>query len=153
MGFRFTYTRHSGRNERRMGIILDTCIWIDVERGIIAPLDVMNYTNEEPVFISPITIAELTFGIEMANDPGIKQRRIAALNRLKKKPFLLIDIETGVIFGSLSAQLKKMNRSSDFRVQDVWIASQAIQAGFKLLTKNIKDFADIPGLDLIVFGD
>jgi predicted nucleic acid-binding protein len=32
----------------------------------------------------------------------------------------------------------------------IWLASQAIQHGYGLLTRNKKDFEDIPGLDLIV---
>jgi predicted nucleic acid-binding protein len=32
------------------------------------------------------------------------------------------------------------------------MASQAIQHGFRLLTRDIDDFKDIPGLDLVVFG-
>ena len=74
------------------------------------------------------------------------------MNRLKKKPTLVIDEETGVIFGNLAAQFRKTGREPDFRVQDIWIASQAIQHGHRLLTRNPRDFKDIPGLDLIVFG-
>lgn len=135
-----------------MGVIVDTCIWIDVERGTISPADVARYTGEEPVFISPVSIAELAYGTENAPTQPLRQKRLAALNRLKKKPSLLIDEETGAIFGSLAAQLRKSGRGADFRVQDVWIASQAIQHGHRLLTRNPGDFTDIPGLDLVVYG-
>ena len=64
------------------------------------------------------------------------------------KPILIIDEETGVIFGRLSASLRNQGRGADFRIQDVWIASQAIQHGCQVLTKNAKDFEDIPGLSL-----
>jgi predicted nucleic acid-binding protein len=135
-----------------MGVIVDTCIWIDVERGTVSPADVARYTGEEPVFISPVSIAELAYGTENAPTQPLRQKRLAALNRLKKKPTLVIDEETGAIFGSLAAQLRKSGRSADFRVQDVWIASHAIQHGHRLLTRNPGDFKDIPGLDLVVFG-
>jgi hypothetical protein len=36
-----------------MGFLIDTCIWVDVERGAISPADVALYTAKEPVFISP----------------------------------------------------------------------------------------------------
>ena len=72
------------------------------------------------------------------------------MNRLKKKPCLRIDEETGSIFGNLSAQLRKSGRSADFRIHDVWIASQAIQHGYALLTGNRKDFQDIPGLQVLL---
>jgi predicted nucleic acid-binding protein len=50
----------------------------------------------------------------------------------------------------LGAHLAQPKRGHHFRVQDLWIASQAIQHNMKLLTYNEKDFKDIPGLDLVV---
>ena len=136
-----------------MGVIVDTCIWIDVERGTISPADVARYTQDEPIFISPVSIAELAFGAEIAASEGIRQKRLAALHRMKKKPSVHIDEETGAVFGSVSAHLKKTGRVADYRIQDVWIGSQAIQHGYRLLTRNRKDFQDLPGLDLLVFGE
>ena len=78
-----------------MGYLIDTCIWIDVERGIINPFDVSRYT--------------------------------------------------------IAGVLNKRGHGSDFRIKDLWIASQAIQYGVKILTRNEKDFMDIPGVELEVF--
>ncbi len=36
-----------------MGVILDTSIWVDVERGRLAPADVAAVTGEEPVYLAP----------------------------------------------------------------------------------------------------
>ena len=135
-----------------MGFLIDTCIWVDVERGAIAPADVASITREEPVFLSPVTIAELEFGVQRASREDIKSKRRAALEKLRQKPILIIDGETGRIFGEISAQLASTGRAADFRVQDLWIASQAIQHNHRLLTRNNKDFQDIPGLDLVVWG-
>ena len=132
-----------------MGVIIDTCIWVDVERGQLSPADIQAWTGAEPVFMSPVTIAELSFGLAMATTPDIRQKRLAALEKLKKKPVLIIDEETGSIFGNLAAELRKIDRSADYRIQDLWIASQAIQHGFPVLTRNVKDFKDIPGLSLL----
>jgi predicted nucleic acid-binding protein len=134
-----------------MGFLIDTCIWIDAERGLVSPLDVSFYTQSEPVYISPVTIAELSFGIEMSKDESIRQKRLIALNRLKRKPILYIDELTGEVFGRIASLLYKQGRGADFRVQDIWLSSQAIQNGLKLLTRNVKDFADIPGLDLVIY--
>ena len=135
-----------------MGFLIDTCIWIDVERGNISPLDVSFYTKSDPIYLSPITIAELMFGIEIAKDESIRQKRLVALDRLKKKPLLYIDEMTGEIFGKIAAYLYKAGRGSEFRIQDIWLASQAIRNGITLLTKNEKDFKDIPGLDMIIYN-
>jgi predicted nucleic acid-binding protein len=134
-----------------MGYLIDTCIWVEVERGAVAPTDVAQFTGNEPVFLSPVTLAELTFGIEMAKDPAIRLKRAAALDRLRKKPILIIDEITGEIFGKLAAQLKLAGKDHQYRIQDLWLASQAVHNGLKLLTQNEKDFSDIPGLDLVIF--
>jgi predicted nucleic acid-binding protein len=135
-----------------MGFLIDTCIWVEVERGSISPADVAVFTVNEPVFISPITLAELTFGAEMAKDEDIRQKRFTALSRLRKKPIAIIDESTGEIFGRLTAAIHKTGKEHHYRIQDLWLASQAIQNNYKLLTKNTKDFSDIPGLDLVVFS-
>lgn len=131
-----------------MGFLIDTCLWIDVERGQLSPADVASFTKEEAVFISPVTLAELKYGVEICTDVSIRQKRMASLRRLMKKPLLTIDEESAEIFGSLAAELKKTGRGHQFRIQDIWLASQAIQHNCQLLTRNKKDFEDIPGLTL-----
>ncbi len=134
-----------------MGFLIDTCVWIDVERGALAPADVTAFTGDEPVFLSPITIAELKFGAEVATDPRIRQRRLAALARLRRKPLLPIDGDTAEVFGILAAHLKAAGRRPRHRVQDLWLASQAIQHSYRLLSRNSADLEDIPGLELVSY--
>ena len=130
---------------------MDTCVWIDVERGVLAPADVEALTQGEPIFMSPVTLAELRFGAEIAPDPGTRQKRLAALRRLERKPLLPIDGMTGGIFGSLAAEIKAAGRQHGYRVQDLWLASQALQHACRLLTRNKQDFEDIPGLSLVLY--
>jgi len=111
---------------------------------------VASFTGEKPVFISPVTIAELKYGAELADTPAVRQKRRVALNRLSRKPLLTIDAQTGEVFGELAAHVRRAGRHHRYRVQDLWLASQAVQYGFVLLTRNARDFADIPGLDLTV---
>ena len=66
-----------------MGFLIDTCVWIDVERGVLAPADVAAFTGDEPIYLSPISIAELKFGAEVAADARIRQKRLSALARLR----------------------------------------------------------------------
>lgn len=129
-----------------MGFLIDTCIWVDVERGALAPADIASVTGKDPVFISPVTIAELKYGAEIAADPSIRQKR------LRRKPLLRIDETTGEIFGGLATHIPGSGRTVRHRVQDLWLTSQAVQFGFKLLTHNEDDFKDIPGLDLVIWN-
>lgn len=132
-----------------MGVILDTCIWVDVERGRLSAADVASLTGNEPVYLTPITMAELEYGVLRARTLAERNRRAAALARLERKPCLIIDKSTGSLFGQLAAQVDSKGRASTHRVQDLWIAALAIQHGCSLLTSNLSDFEDIPGLALL----
>ena len=134
-----------------MGFLIDTCVWVDVELGALAPAGVAALSRGEPIFISPVTLAELRFGAEIAPDASTRQKRLAALRRLERKPLLTIDGATGGIFGSLAAQIRAAGRQHRYRVQDLWLESQALQHTFRLLTRNAHDFEDIPGLDLMLY--
>jgi len=65
------------------------------------------------------------------------------------KPQLRITLETAEVFGSLAAKLKKAGRAPNVRINDLWLAAQAIQRNFTLLTSNPKDFKDIQGLKVL----
>ena len=82
-------------------------------------------------------------------DSKHKHRAMAMLRRMRRKPLLRIGAETAEVFGTLAAALAKSGRGHDFRVQDLWLAAQAVERKFTLLTGNAKDFKDVPGLRLI----
>lgn len=137
--------------QRAAGYLMDTGVWVEVERGRLSGADLQNLIGQAPVFLSPITIAELTAGVELADNEPVRQRRRAALTRLRNKPVLRIDAVTGEIYGTLSAALQRAGRGSHrHRVQDLWMAAQAIQNGLCIVTYNRKDFDDVPGLDVQV---
>lgn len=107
-------------------------------------------TGDDDALLSPVTIAELKLGAEIAPDPATRQRRLAELKRLLAVPCLPIDAVTGEIFGDLAAVLRQAGRGHRRRVQDLWLAASAVQHGHRLLTRNADDFADVPGLQLLV---
>ena len=135
-----------------MGWLIDTSLWIAVERGAIGAADVHAITRQEPVYLSPINVAELQFGHDLLPAGPRKQRAAAALRRLRRKPQLRITIETAATFGILAAKIRKAGHDPDVRVMDLWLAAQAIQRDFQLLTSNRRHFADIPGLRVVVLG-
>ena len=132
-----------------MGFLIDTNLWIAVERGRLGAADIHAVTGPSPVYLSPVNLAEIRFGIELMTDTKQKQRAIAMLRRMRRKPLLRIGGATAEIFGALAAGLAKAGRGHDFRIQDLWLAAQAIERKFTLLTANAKDFKDVPGLKLM----
>lgn len=132
-----------------MGWLADTGIWIEVERGRVSAADIHAITGTDVVYLSPINVAELQYGVERMSDPKRRLRAQTMLRRLQRKPLLRIDAGTGQVFGRLAAALEAKGRGAEFRVQDIWLAAQAVQRGFALLTTNARDFADVPGLNLV----
>jgi predicted nucleic acid-binding protein len=132
-----------------LGFLIDTSLWIAIERGRLSAADVHSITHQHPVYLSPVNVAEIRFGIELMKDHKQRQRAGAMLNRLRRKPLLRITGETAEIFGEVAAELTKKGRGAEFRVQDIWLASQALQRQLTILTSNARDFKDVPGLKVV----
>lgn len=129
-----------------MGFLIDTNLWIAIERGRLAVADIHAITRQQPIYLSPVNVAEIRFGIEMINDESRKLMAMQSLRRMRRKPLLRITGETAEVFATLAARLEKQGRGAGFRVQDLWLAAQAVQREFTLLTSNVKDFHDVPDL-------
>jgi predicted nucleic acid-binding protein len=133
-----------------VAFLIDTNLWIAVERGKLSAADIQAITKQASVFLSPVNVAEIRFGIELMTDAKQKQRATATFRRMRRKPLLRITAETAEVFGILAAKLILSGRGHNFRIQDVWLAAQAVQQKFTLLTANPKDFQDIPNLKYVV---
>ena len=132
-----------------MGFLIDTNLWIAIERGKLSAADIHAITRQSPIYLSPVNIAEIRFGIDLMKNDKQKQRAMSTLRRMRRKPLLRITGETAEVFGMIAAQLSQTGRGADFRIQDLWLAAQSIQRDFTLLTANEKDFKDVPGLKLV----
>ncbi len=132
-----------------MGFLIDTNLWIAIERGKLSAADIHAITKQAPIYLSPVNIAEIRFGIDLMKNVKQKQRAMTTLRRMRRKPLLRITGETAEVFGMIAAKLTQTGRGADFRIQDLWLAAQAIQRDFTVLTANEKDFEDVPGLKVV----
>jgi len=133
-----------------VGFLIDTDIWIAIERGRLSAADIHAVTRQSPIYLSPVNLAEIRFGIDLMADAKQKNKALAMLRRMRRKPLLRIGAETAEVFGALAARLAKSGRGHHFRIQDLWLAAQAIERKFTLLTANARDFKDAPGLKFLV---
>ena len=62
-----------------MGWLIDTSVWIAVERGTLGAADVHAITRQDPVYLSPVNIAEMQFGLELLRAGVLKQHAAASL--------------------------------------------------------------------------
>jgi predicted nucleic acid-binding protein len=132
-----------------MGMIFDSCIWLGLSGGQLDPQAVIKASGDEPVFSSVISLGELGFGVESCRDPAERATRAVSLRQIESRPTLTVTRHTAAAFGVLAAAVKQSGRSPRPRYNDLWIAAQAIEHGYTLLTLNSADFASLPGLRFV----
>lgn len=132
-----------------MGLILDTNILIDLERGRLSRRQFATLADEEPVYVSAITVAELLAGVEIAEDPQVRvQRRRFVEEVLAGIAVISFGQQEAEVYAGLYASAIKQGKRAGTNVHDLQIAATAIASGMQLLTVNHRDFAHIPGLRL-----
>ena len=132
-----------------MGVIVDTTVCVEVERDNLTVQELEARLGEEPVYLSPVTVAEIEYGLQRAKTEKERSRREAALARIIGKPCLPITRATARIFGRIASQLDAAGRPAKHRAQDLWTASLALEHNHKVLTQNRSHFDDIPGLTVL----
>jgi len=131
-----------------MGMIFDSCVWVGLASNQLDAQSVIDASGNLPVFTSAISIGELSFGVHSCSDATVRSIRAAYLRQVESRPILEVSKHTAAAFGLLAAAVKQSGRSPRPRDNDLWIAAQAIEHGYILLTLNTGDFADLPGLRL-----
>jgi len=136
-----------------MGLIFDTSIWIGLATGEHSARTIIETAGDAPVFVSVFSLGELEFGVESCADPTVRAARAAFLRQLERRPVLGATKQTAAAFGLLAASVKhagkQAGRSARSRYKDLWIAAQAIEHGYALLTANFQDFEVLPGLRVL----
>lgn len=131
-----------------MGMILDSCIWVGLAANQVDRQALIDAAGEAAVFTSTISLGELNFGVQSCTDPTERALRAAYLRQVESRPAIGVSKHTAAAFGVLAAAVKQAGRSPRPRYNDLWIAAQAIEHGYVLLTLNSNDFVDLPGLRL-----
>ena len=127
-------------------MIFDSCVWVGLSSNQVDAQAVIEAAGDQPVFTSAISIGELSFGVHACADATVRSMRAAFLRHVESRPVLEISRHTAAAFGLLAAAVKQSGRSPRPRYNDLWIAAQAIENGYTLLTLNTGDFANLPGL-------
>ena len=78
----------------------------------------------------------------MGTRPGIRQRRLAALHRIRRKPLLVVDAVTGDIFGGLAAQISGAGTAAPLLGSGSLAREPAIQHSYRFLTRNRGDYGE-----------
>ena len=128
-----------------MGVVIDTSVLIDLEKGRIKYSDNVTGRENEDFFISVITVSELLHGVLRAEDPKVRNSRSAFVESLISSiPVLPLDVSVARAHAQLWAELK--SQGIMIGLHDSWIAAICIAHGYSLITSNIREFGRVPGL-------
>lgn len=132
-----------------MGTLIDSSVLIAAERQALDLAAVLPDQADDAVAIAAITAAELLHGVQRAATAAQRQRREAFVERLLAAlPVLPFDLVTARIHASLWAGLAA--RGASIGAHDLLIGATAIAAGYRVVTRDRRSFARIPGLDVVV---
>ena len=124
-------------------IILDTNAFTAYLAGDRAVFEAI--VEAETVFMSVVVLGELFAGFR--GGTGRARNEDALKGFLAKSGVRVVDVtvETAEIFGEIKASLR--NRGTPIPLNDVWIASHAVETGAKLVTYD-NHFKSVEGLRL-----
>ena len=130
-----------------MGVILDTSVLIEAERG---RLDIDRFISDretEPFGLSVITVAELLHGVHRADSEKRRIKRSAYVEKvIELFPIYPFGIDTARVYAQLWATL--LRKGVQIGAHDLIVASTAIALGFSVATLDKRDFERIEGLEL-----
>ena len=130
-----------------MAVLIDSSILIAFERGQIDVNAHVRGREQEPFFISVISVSELLHGVHRARDLNIRTRRQAFVEGiLAGFPILEIDLTVARAHASLWSMLESEGKM--IGIHDSWIAATCLAHGFSLVTANVREFERIPGLQI-----
>lgn len=130
-------------------VIVDTCVWIDAASGSIDLEAVFQQAGSDQAYVSAITIGELEYGAQLPNDAMKRAQRMIVLRQAEQMPVLEITRQTAHSFGLLATLIRQTGRNPRPRYNDLWIASQAHEHGYAVLTSNPDDFLALDVIQVI----
>lgn len=133
-------------------ICLDTTVLIDQFRSRGSPeapvQAALRALAGEAVGVPVIVAGEYLEGAALVSDARLAEaRRYLATLRL-----LPVEGETALIYARLAAALRARQALGGRSQNDLWIAATALRHGARLLTRNPADFAGIPSLEVVGYG-
>jgi tRNA(fMet)-specific endonuclease VapC len=130
-----------------VGVILDTSILIEAERGRLDIEGFIKGKEEELFGLSVITTAELLHGVHRADSAKRRRRRSAYVEKLIELfPIYPFDLAAARIYADLWAQLLREGKMMG--AHDLMIGSSALALGFSVATFNKREFDRIEGLEV-----
>ncbi len=130
-----------------MGLVVDTSVFIHIERSQERPESLLESVGDEPVFIAAITASELLHGVHRAKSAVRRGRRSRFVESiLDLVPVLAFDLEIARAHSRIWADLA--SRGEMIGAHDLLIAATALTHEHAVVTGNTREFGRVEGLEL-----
>jgi tRNA(fMet)-specific endonuclease VapC len=130
-----------------VGILIDTSVLIDAERGRIDLTPHLAARAGQQVFLSVITVSEFLYGAHRTQDPAQRNRRLAiAESVLTQFKVLQVDVAAARLHAQLKADLAA--RGTPIGPHDLWLAATCLAHGLTMVTGNLREFRRVHGLSV-----
>ena len=105
--------------------------------------------DPEDVYISSVTYAELTHGVEKS--AAVEKNRLALSLLLSNITILSFDVNAADAYGKIRADLEQ--KGTPIGPLDTMIAGHALSVGYTLVTNNTREFTRVNGLHVENWAD
>lgn len=129
-----------------MKYLLDSDVVVDVLKGRTESGDLLRSLYPDGLALSVIALSELQEGILSSHDPRKHARGLRDF--LKGVRILGVSRRIAERNAELLADLRLRKRDVNYRAFDLLIAATALHHKLTLVTRNRRDYQDIPGLTL-----
>ncbi len=127
-------------------ISLDTTFLIDLQREMagtgVGPASRWLTENEEDCGVCAICLGELAEGLPQPDHPVLDYL-------LQRFVLLPVDRSVALSYGKLVRLLR--SRGKLIGTNDLWIAATALAHGIPLLTRNLEELRQVPGLRVMTY--
>jgi tRNA(fMet)-specific endonuclease VapC len=128
-----------------MRYLIDSDWFIDYLDGVADAVALIQPMVSDGFGISIITYIEVYHGV-LQRSSAVAEDQLASL--LRGIPIVPVSIPVAQRCGRLRARMQSQGRRIRSRALDLIIAATAIEHDLMLVTRNIDDYRDIPGLKM-----
>lgn len=130
-----------------MGVIFDSSVLVHLERTFQQVEKVITGRENEPFGISVITVSELLHGVHRADSERRRLKREAFVEKvIEIFPIYPFDLAVARIYARVWANLAR--KGVTIGSHDLMIGATCISLGFSVVTLDIRDFGNIPGIEI-----
>ena len=133
-----------------MPYLVDTDVVIDHLANILEANQLLDKLTSEGIAISIITYMEAYQGI--VRSPNFKEARAKFQLFRRSVPILPFSLSVAKRCATLREQLKHEQKRVKSRALDLMNAAIALEHDLILVTRNVEDYQDIPGLQLYLLA-